>query len=501
MHLFSSHTMYRRIFYLFIVLLFSGCEARAQNRVSGGGMQFGGAYGQTGLSDDDYNLYTRGFIRQEFSLAIEGELSLGLGIINGTEYKSRLVPMEYRIHYKPYKGRKLWVFDRFDFDPFLFAGLGALHYTPIAVNAADDPLTGEVGPSLPGSTYWNFKKGITAFIPLGAGVEMGLDGRNKVVITAGYNQSLSNSFTGVGSGFINGFWGLTAGIKINRQRKRIPPSPALPYQFSAHVPPVINAPKPKAPEITYEALDLISGISLDDILFHTLSAELRSDYHASLQRILQILEKDKSIRLKIYGHTDNLGTDMLNQSLSEERAWTVAFYFIQKGISPERIETIGFGSYQPLADNSTVEGRARNRRIEIDAHREVQLNRQLPEITKRISAKPPVSVLMRNRDVWFNWSTNNLMNHAMDEVITLAATLQDHPDWEILIVCNADTRKGQELQNFLSLARAERIRRELIKFGISHSRLHTAKFDKVPDDYDQLIPQIREQSTVIIRTR
>jgi outer membrane protein OmpA-like peptidoglycan-associated protein len=65
------------------------------------------------------------------------------------------------------------------------------------------------------------------------------------------------------------------------------------------------------------------------------------------------------------GHTDAIGSDAYNQSLSERRAEAVRRYLINGGITPERIRTEGFGESRPVASNETDEGRAQNRRVEL----------------------------------------------------------------------------------------------------------------------------------------
>ena len=70
-------------------------------------------------------------------------------------------------------------------------------------------------------------------------------------------------------------------------------------------------------------------------------------------------------RINIVGHSDNFGPEALNQQLSVARAQSVASAFIEFGLEPDRLAVRGFGSAQPIADNATQEGRARNRRIEM----------------------------------------------------------------------------------------------------------------------------------------
>ncbi|MDT4869193.1 Outer membrane porin F [compost metagenome] len=75
--------------------------------------------------------------------------------------------------------------------------------------------------------------------------------------------------------------------------------------------------------------------------------------------------------LNISGHTDSVGSDAYNQKLSERRANAVASYLVDSGISASSIKSVtGYGETQPVADNSTSDGRAQNRRVEIQIKRE-----------------------------------------------------------------------------------------------------------------------------------
>ena len=66
-----------------------------------------------------------------------------------------------------------------------------------------------------------------------------------------------------------------------------------------------------------------------------------------------------------HGHTDDVGSDAVNQRISEQRANAVASYLMAQGVQRERLETVGMGKRFPIADNATEQGRARNRRVEI----------------------------------------------------------------------------------------------------------------------------------------
>ena len=101
------------------------------------------------------------------------------------------------------------------------------------------------------------------------------------------------------------------------------------------------------------------------ILFDTNSANLRSSSEADITKMAAVLQKYPDTNVLVEGHTDNTGSDAINQPLSERRAQAVAASTIAKGVSSSRITTQGYGSTQPVGDNNTVEGKQANRRVEI----------------------------------------------------------------------------------------------------------------------------------------
>ncbi len=113
-----------------------------------------------------------------------------------------------------------------------------------------------------------------------------------------------------------------------------------------------------------EVLDGII-VNLGNVLFDFNKYNLKKEYEKKLDALIEVLRQNPTIDIVIYGHTDNIGTEKYNQALSENRAKTIADYMIKKGIASNRISYIGFGSKRPIADNSTEEGRQKNRRVEI----------------------------------------------------------------------------------------------------------------------------------------
>ncbi|MBU7577948.1 MAG: OmpA family protein, partial [Flavihumibacter sp.] len=84
-----------------------------------------------------------------------------------------------------------------------------------------------------------------------------------------------------------------------------------------------------------------------------------------LDKLVQLLKDNPTLRIQINGHTDAVGKASDNLALSNARAQAVVDYLVKKGIQPARLSFKGFGATQPIADNNTEEGRAKNRRTEV----------------------------------------------------------------------------------------------------------------------------------------
>lgn len=103
----------------------------------------------------------------------------------------------------------------------------------------------------------------------------------------------------------------------------------------------------------------------EGVTFDVGSYTLRSEFRSTLDQIAQTMNQYPDSLIDVYGHTDSTGSDAFNQTLSENRARTVANYLATRGVSSARIRSQGFGETMPVADNTTDEGRRRNRRVEI----------------------------------------------------------------------------------------------------------------------------------------
>mgnify|MGYP000114963639 CR=1 FL=1 len=103
-----------------------------------------------------------------------------------------------------------------------------------------------------------------------------------------------------------------------------------------------------------------------NITFATGRYEIRSDFYSVLDSVAKVLAEFDQTAIKVSGHTDSTGGDQLNQTLSEQRAASVRDYLIRRDVAAGRIQAYGYGPRYPVASNSTAEGRAANRRVELE---------------------------------------------------------------------------------------------------------------------------------------
>ncbi|MGC3944787.1 MAG: OmpA family protein [Chryseolinea sp.] len=128
---------------------------------------------------------------------------------------------------------------------------------------------------------------------------------------------------------------------------------------SAPVKPVNTGPIP----VTKAADSLI--VLGAELLFETNKATLRSEHFATLKSIVDYMHLHPERSVDISGHTDNIGDETQNLTLSRKRADVVAEYLITNGVDNSRVKTFGLGSAKPIESNTTDEGRKKNRRVEL----------------------------------------------------------------------------------------------------------------------------------------
>lgn len=114
-----------------------------------------------------------------------------------------------------------------------------------------------------------------------------------------------------------------------------------------------------------KATGAITLVMPGNITFPTGQSSIKSDFYTVLDAVADVLKEYNKTAIAISGHTDNVGRDDSNMKLSQDRANSVGQYMISRGVAGARVSTVGYGKSQPIADNSTENGRSQNRRVEI----------------------------------------------------------------------------------------------------------------------------------------
>ena len=159
---------------------------------------------------------------------------------------------------------------------------------------------------------------------------------------------------------------------INDEEDKCPNQPGVARYQGCPVPDGdgdgVNDEEDKCPKVAGPADNFgcpVIGIKSYEIVFKTGSAILLAKGKPILDTVVAYLKRNPDVEVTIDGHTDNVGSDKVNNPLSVKRAEATKKYLVSKGINADRLVTAGFGSTQPVADNKTAEGRQKNRRIEI----------------------------------------------------------------------------------------------------------------------------------------
>ena len=146
---------------------------------------------------------------------------------------------------------------------------------------------------------------------------------------------------------------------VNRQKN----SDISPGERAVTQPPM-DLPADMTPEEQRASLPLV--IEVSDVLFEFDKWVIKATYVPELDSWVNYFQNNPLVTADIYGHTDNTGSETYNQKLSEQRAEAVVNYMVDRGIKRERLTTKGFGENQPATSNDTLEGRQKNRRVELN---------------------------------------------------------------------------------------------------------------------------------------
>ncbi|MCP1328039.1 OmpA family protein, partial [Halomonas sp. 707D4] len=118
--------------------------------------------------------------------------------------------------------------------------------------------------------------------------------------------------------------------------------------------------------VEVNALGCPESVVLQNVNFEFDSAQLTPGAQQVLNGVAERLVNNPDVRVSIEGHTDSVGSAEYNRNLSQRRAESVASYLAQRGVPASDMRSIGYGEERPIATNETDEGRAQNRRVELD---------------------------------------------------------------------------------------------------------------------------------------
>jgi outer membrane protein OmpA-like peptidoglycan-associated protein len=232
--------------------------------------------------------------------------------------------------------------------------------------------------------------------------------------------------------------------------------------------------------------------ALEGVYFNHDSDILTTDSKDILLNAVEILKKHPNVNIEIHGHTDNNGDANYNKDLSLRRAISVKNFLIAHGINANRMTTFGHGEELPIADNNTSYGRARNRRIEFKLTGEKKSIQNESENTnsknqnsETIELSPEAKIMEKallNSDKFvlnnlhFVFDKDILVEKSKQILLDVTNVLKKHPNIKIRIEGHTDNIGTDDYNQYLSIMRANAVKRYLVEHGIYKSRLTTKGF-------------------------
>lgn len=474
------------------------------------GVHFGSTLGNTNLSDNRASWLVKPFIQHGITNYIDGELAVGIGMLNSTEYRTMLIPVDYTLSLHPFRGYSLRRGRLPGFDMFAFAGIGVLNYHHNRILRPDDPFTIDAGLTIPNTEHWSFDRYWVAQAPVGIGTKIAVDRSSLLVLRFGYTFTNSSSLVASQLGNKEGFWSASIGLSLGRNRiipERYIPVKSIPVKITEAPKPVVPEPveELKVEHVVVEEIVTVPPVEspveevvIEDIVvveetrpaapspllpsmanFGLLSAELDMDAMNQLDQIAAYLNYHGDRGVILTGHTDITGMIGFNEILGYQRAWNMKERLMAVGIGFERIAIVSRGYRQPLADNSTAEGRRLNRRVEFESESlSLVANegvRWIDALDANIPAQPAlvpsVGSLVRHTPFVYSPTQVYPANEDISTMLGIYEMMEKNPEMTIRIIGISDRVPNQGVNEVIAQSRASRLKEFLLYKGIGMQRV------------------------------
>jgi outer membrane protein OmpA-like peptidoglycan-associated protein len=348
--------LFFRAFRVLIPAFFITVPLQAQNLIQGTDVGIHVFGTRPGIQAQDTRMGTlvHAYLRRQLGERTQQELSIGMGLIQGVDFKTRILPVDYRILAFPFNYSKGQLFPGLHYgDLYAYAGLGMVNSTPIEIPRPDDPMTVDAGPTLRGSSFLDLSTNWAVHVPMGIGTSIHLDDETQMVFNAGYHLSQAEGFSG--------YMAMSVGLKFNKLRRPKPVSVGQGFRGhkSTSALSVVSAPVAKTPAA-------VETFGHRTVYFRSSLSIVDDSEQKALDDAAAFLAKYPRFEVVLSAHADSSGNPDINRILAEDRAWKTAVELMRRGVDPGLIRTESFGDQRPALENRTTEGRAMNRRLELD---------------------------------------------------------------------------------------------------------------------------------------
>jgi outer membrane protein OmpA-like peptidoglycan-associated protein len=472
----------------FCILVLSS-QVFAQNIVTGidGGLHIRGTLMSSNVSNSELAPLLQPFVRHQLTRSLQGEFSVGLGILRGYDYTTRILPVDYRVLVYPFTYGHGRLLPKVNLgDVYAYAGVGALSYAHVEIPRPADPLTVDAGPKVRNTELWTFSDRLSLQVPFGIGTAIHLDDETQLVLNAGYQLTSSDRLQYVKKSGMTGYFTVSIGLKLAQPSRMLRSRYSGPAQLpTRQVSSLMVTPVPimgdSGPMVRVDETNESRALP-DAVRFDWFSQFPRPEYQDSLAFVRDYLLTNPSIIVRLNGHTDNVGLDRVNDVLAWERAWQVKLWLMRSGIERERVRISSFGRYAPMADSSTEMGRSLNRRVELrfeygyysdlaDASR--QFGKPASTATIELNEVDEGGLITQLRPITDS-DRVDLDAQTLADLDALAIWLTKHPHIRIGIVGHADGYGSIRNNEFYSQAWSSKVQAYLLQQGVALDRLETS---------------------------